>query len=271
MNSYKESQNEKDEDSDEKSDDEDNERNTNDERTLSQPQTQELVSTQQHVPNERSQQNSRNSKENESTHLLVSTQPSEDDTDSIQQEVVNSTPTSSQQNQRQPQSETEPQEKRGTKRKSFADLSMQIIHINKQQTLRQIHFLRFCLNISCSLVREQESTKRHKTKHATYEPKTRREQLVQELVKRLIDETGYPGKVVLYALIGYSGNYLSAREFLLNKGDLSKCETKPWTKEEDDAILQKKDTLRIVEQRGSDATAERAEFLQSIADETYSF
>jgi hypothetical protein len=200
-------------------------------------QTQETSASQRHFSSEEPQPVAQ-TVDNNLSHSHTSTHRSDQRADSSQQQTVTSL-----QGQDVSKREVGRHKQSEKKRKSFADI-----------------------------IREQKDPKRQRTTTSVrYEPKTKRERLVQDLVKRLIDETGYPGKVVLYALLAYSGNYFSAREFLLNKGDVSKCESKPWTREEDEAILQKKDTLRIVQQRGADATAERAEFLQSIVDESYAF
>jgi hypothetical protein len=200
-------------------------------------QTQETSVSQRHFSSEEPQPVAQ-TVDNNLSHSHTSTHRSDQRADSSQQQTVTSL-----QGQDVSKREVGRHKQSEKKRKSFADI-----------------------------IREQKDPKRQRTTTSVrYEPKTKRERLVQDLVKRLIDETGYPGKVVLYALLAYSGNYFSAREFLLNKGDVSKCESKPWTREEDEAILQKKDTLRIVQQRGADATAERAEFLQSIVDESYAF
>jgi len=72
-----------------------------------------------------------------------------------------------------------------------------------------------------------------------YVSKEQRRNTISRIFSDLMKETELSSKIVLHALIVYSGNVNLARQYLLNLGDISKCEVKPWSPVDDVRLLSK--------------------------------
>eukprot|EP00029_Vermamoeba_vermiformis_P009719 TRINITY_DN4943_c0_g1_i1.p1 TRINITY_DN4943_c0_g1~~TRINITY_DN4943_c0_g1_i1.p1 ORF type:complete len:396 (+),score=141.82 TRINITY_DN4943_c0_g1_i1:46-1233(+) len=92
-----------------------------------------------------------------------------------------------------------------------------------------------------------------------------RKRQVLQFFEDLLAETKVKPVVAVHALIVYSGNINLARQYLLNKGNVDKCEVKPWTPEEDEVLLRKADMIEIQVARGREVTLERIDFLDFLS------
>jgi hypothetical protein len=111
---------------------------------------------------------------------------------------------------------------------------------------------------------DQPAKKKRRFSMPYISPTVRKRQVVQ-FFEDLLAETKVDPVVAIHALIVYSGNINLARQYLLNKGNTSKCEVKPWTPEEDEDLLRKSDMIEIQVARGREVTLERIDFLDFLS------